>query len=333
MRKLATIEKIVDIQPIDGADSIEKVKVRGWWCVAKKGEFQVGSDCVYFEIDSLVPSSNPVFDFLKKGGSEKTMVVDGKEYKGYRLKTIRLRGQISQGLALPISMFSVSGNVGDDVSEQIGVVKYEAPIPAQLSGKVKGSFPSFMPKTDEERIQNMSDVLGGFYVTEKLDGASVSYFKKDGVFGVCSRNLELEDSEWNSQWEYARSVGLIDKMPNNFALQGEIVGEGIQGNSLGIKGKEVYFFNAYNIASGEYLDFKNFKTMIDGLGLKTVPILDENFSLPKTVDEMLKYAEGKSQLNPSVEREGVVVRPKVEMRYGGSRFSFKAISNKFLENE
>lgn len=335
MRKLATIEKIADIQPIEGADSIEKVKVREWWCVAKKGEFKIGSECVYFEIDSLLPLSNPIFDFLKKGSSEKAMVVDGKEYKGYRLKTIRLRGQLSQGLALPVSYFNFPlGEIGKDVSEYIGVVKYEAPIPAQLAGKVKGSFPSFIPKTDEERIQNMADVLGGFYVTEKLDGASFTCFKKDGVFGICSRNLELAESEGNTQWEFARQNDLENKIPDNFALQGELIGEGIQDNHYGLKGKDVYFFNAYNISAGEYLDFRNFKQMIDGLGLKTVPVLDENFSLPKSVDEMLSYAEGKSILNPLVEREGVVVRPKTEMRYKGGRLSFKAISNKFLlENE
>lgn len=333
MRKLATIQKIAEILPIDGADSIERVRIKEWWCVAKKGEFKIGDSCVYFEIDSLLPSSNSVFQFLAKGNKERTMTVEGKEYKGFRLKTIKLRGALSQGLALPIKndSWDFSGYaIDDEVSDIIGVVKYEPPIPAEMSGKMKGFFPAFIPKTDEERIQNMGEVLNGFYVTEKLDGASVTYFKKDGVFGVCSRNLELLESEGNTQWRLAREMGLLEKLPDNFALQGELIGEGIQKNPLKIKGQKVYFYNAYNILSGLYLDFLNFKQLLATLGLESVPVLDENFTLPNNVRGMLEYAEGKSALCPDAEREGVVVRPKTEMKYKGVRFSFKAISNKYL---
>ncbi len=342
MRHLATIQKISNVLAIEGAESIEKVQVKDWWCVAKKGEFRIGDFCVYFEIDSLLPSSNPLFHFLAKGTKEKKMTVDGRDYIGYRLKTIKLRGQISQGLALPVNpllsgidIFSDRNlNVeGCDVSEFLGVVKYEAPIPASLQGKVKGQFPGFIPKTDEERIQNMGHILGGFYVTEKLDGASVTYFKKDDVFGVCSRNLELEDAEGNTQWRLAREMNLIEKLPDNFAIQGELIGEGIQGNPLNILGQKVFFFNAYNIKSGSYLSFKHLREFIMGLNLNIVPIIDTQFTLPKNVEEMLEYAEGMSELNPNVEREGVVVRPKIEMMLNDQRFSFKAISNKYLLNE
>lgn len=331
MRKLVTIEKIEEVLAIDGADKIEKVRVKGWWVVARKGEFQVGDLCVFHEIDSFLPIT-PTYEFLLKGSPTKTMLVDGEDVKGIRLRTIKLRGQISQGLVLPVTEILIGLEVGTDVSSTLGVIKFEPQIPANLSGQVKGTFPSFIPKTDEERIQNMSDVLSGFYVTEKLDGTSVTFFKEDGVFGVCSRNLELADSDV-TQWQIARALGLVEALPDNIALQGELVGEGIQKNPLKIKGQKVFIYSAFNIATGEHLPFAGLKEICKSLNLETVPIIDENFTLPATVDEMLKYADGMSMLNPAVAREGVVVRSKGDMTYNGHRLSFKAISNQFLLSE
>lgn len=226
-------------------------------------------------------------------------------------------------------MNKIELQIGTDISDILGVVKYEPPIPAQLSGKVKGNFPGFLSKTDEERIQNMSDVLIGFYATEKLDGTSTTFYKNEGVFGVCSRNLELIESE-TTQWRIAKELDLIEKLPDGMCLQGELIGEGIQGNPLKIKGQKIYFFNAYNIKSGSYLNAENFFSFCSSLKLETVPIVYPNFSLPNTVDETLNMAEGKSALNPECEREGIVVRPKIEQTYKGQRLSFKAISNKYL---
>ena len=327
MRKLVTIEKINQVKPIEGADAIEAVRVRDWWVVSKKGEFKVDDKCLYFEIDSFLPVK-PEYEFLLRGSSPKKMLVEDVEREGIRLKTIKLRGQISQGLVLPMPE-GVEQEIGTDVSELLGVIKWEAPIPAELSGQAKGNFPSFIPKTDEERIQNMSDVLEKYYVTEKLDGTSTTYYKKDGVFGVCSRNLELKESD-NTQWKKARELDLANKLPDNFAIQCELVGEGIQKNPLKIKGQELYCFNAYNIQWGRYLDFKDFIGLCESIGVKTVPILDDNFSLPSSVSELLEYAEGKSALNLESEREGVVIRPKKETTYKQERLSFKAISNKYL---
>lgn len=331
MRKLVTIEKIKEKKPIEGADRLEAVRVREWWVVAKKDEFQVGSWCLYFEIDSFLPIL-PQYDFLLKGSKPKKMLVDGVEREGIRLKTIKLRGQISQGLVLP---YSPVGDVeeGKDVTDEMHVIKYEQPIPPELSGKVKGSFPSFIPKTDEERIQNMADILGGYYVTEKLDGTSTTYYKKDGVFGVCSRNLELKESD-GTQWRLAREMGIVENLKDDFAIQGETVGEGIQGNPYKLNGQHFFAFSIYYIERGQYLDYRSFIRLCESLNIKTVPVLDDNFSLPKSVKEMVNYAEGKSALNINSEREGVVVRPKAEMSYKGGRLSFKAISNKYLlENE
>ncbi len=331
MRKLATIVKIEELQPIQGADKIETARVRGWWVVVKKGDFKIGDTAVYFEIDSLLPDK-PEYEFLKRGSALKSSTLDGAVVTGIRLKTIRLRGALSQGLLLPVPKELKEVYVGQDVSEELGVFKYEAPIPAQLSGIAKGSFPGFIPKTDEERIQNMAEVINGYYVTEKLDGSSVTFYKKDGVFGACSRNLELVEGD-STQWKIARELNIVEKLPEGFAIQGELVGEGIQKNPLNITGHKVFFYNVFHIDAVRYLGHEQFVEFITGLGLETVPILETNFALPRTVDEVLKYAEGKSALCPTAEREGVVVRPMIEKQHRNGRFSFKAISNNYLLNE
>jgi RNA ligase (TIGR02306 family) len=217
-RKLASIRKISDIQPIEGADMIELVIVDGWKVVvAKNVGHKVGDLVIYCEIDSFLPIREE-FEFLRKSSYKK--MVDGTE--GFRLRTIRLKNQVSQGLVLPISVLNptdtniyVEPFEGLDVTEMLEIVKYEPPIPAELAGKVKGLFPSFLRKTDEERIQNLTLEYEGwknsdkrFYVTEKLDGSSATFYFKDGVFGVCSRNLELLETEGNTFWKVARQLKL-----------------------------------------------------------------------------------------------------------------------------
>jgi len=293
---------------------------------------------VYCEIDSFLPIRDE-FEFLRKSSYKKM-----GEQEGFRLKTIKLRGQVSQGLILPISVvpitqFATAHDLpeGLDVTEMLGIVKYEPPIPAELSGKVKGLFPSFIPKTDEERIQNLTKEYGEwkhqskhqFYVTEKLDGSSATYYIKDGEFGVCSRNLELLETEGNTFWKVARELNLEENMKatgKNISLQGELIGEGIQGNPYKIKGQTVRFFTGFDIDKYQRISFPELVVMLSDMGLQYVPILNQElgFVLPETVEDMLKYAEAKSVLNDKTEREGVVVRSM------DGTISFKAISNVFL---
>ncbi len=342
-RKLATIRKITNITPIEGADKIELVTVGGWKVVAAKDvNHKIGDLVVYCEIDSFLPIKEE-FEFLRKSSYKK--LSDGTE--GFRLKTIKLRGQVSQGLILPIKELSIfqfasSSNLseGDDVTNILGITKYEPPIPAELAGKVKGGFPHFIPKTDEERVQNLSKEYDEwklqskhkFYVTEKLDGSSATYYIKDGVFGVCSRNLELLETEGNTFWKVARDLDLENKMKSlnmNISLQGELIGEGIQGNPYKIKGQTVRFFTGFDIDKFERISFTQLVVMLMELNLQYVPVLNDEFGfvLPDTIEVMLEYAENKSQLNEDTEREGVVVRSM------DGTISFKAISNKFLLSE
>jgi RNA ligase (TIGR02306 family) len=330
-RKLASIRTITDIRPIENADMIELASVGGWnVVVAKNVGHKVGDWVVYCEIDSFLPIREE-FEFLRKSSYKKM-----GDREGFRLKTVKLRGQISQGLILPFHIlpFGDTFHEGQDVSDILGIIKYEPPIPAELAGKVKGVFPSFIPKTDEERVQNIAVEYTAlffnsnqkFYVTEKLDGSSATYYIKNGEFGVCSRNLELLETEDNTFWKVARHLGLEEKMSSlgrNISFQGELIGEGIQGNPYKIKGQTVKFFNIFDIDTQSKVGVYEFVQIIEELGLETVPILYD-FVLPESVEKMLDFAEGKSQLNSNTEREGLVVRS-----YDMS-ISFKAISNKFL---
>lgn len=196
MRNLASIQTIADLQPIEGADKIEVAQVLGWTCVVRRGEFKVGDKCVYIEIDSIVPD-RPVFEFLRD--------------RKFRVKTIKLRGQISQGLALPLSSFpelSPDIEIGTDVTEQLGITKYDTyeqgvqTKNAKIKGNTLALFPKFIPKTDEIRIQAVPEAVrdlakGPYYVTMKRDGTSATFFVvKHGrkiEFGVCSRTRMLKD--------------------------------------------------------------------------------------------------------------------------------------------
>ena len=343
-RKLATIRKIKEINPIEGADAIELAVVDGWQVVvAKNVGHQVGDLVVYCEIDSFLPIE-PEFEFLRKSSYKKM-----GDQEGFRLKTIKLRGQISQGLILPysvipIAQFATAADLpeGMDVSEMLGIVKYEPPIPAQLAGRVKGSFPSFLRKTDEERIQNLEKeytewTLSSkhqFYATEKLDGSSFTCYIKNGEFGVCSRNMDLLETEDNTFWAVARKLDLENKLRSfgkNICFQGEMVGSGIQGNHYNMKDQTVFFYNIFLIDEREYVGYDEFRNMLFDLDLACVPVLSYPFNFPAdsetalpTVSALLRSAEGKSVLNDKVEREGLVIRSM------DRTISFKAISNKFL---
>lgn len=330
MRKLATVRKIDAINPIPDADAIEVATVGGWKVVVKKGEYRVGDLAVYCEIDSWIPTE--LAAFLSKGQ-------EPREYngvKGERLRTVKLRGQVSQGLLLPTtSWIDNHCEEGDDLTEYFKIQKYEAPIPAQLAGEVRGMFPSFIPKTDQERIQNLTREFADWKAlsftweaTEKLDGSSMTVYVMDDDAGVCSRNLNLKESDTNSLWRVARTTGLIDKIKStgrNLALQGELVGEGIQGNRYKIKGQRFFLFDVYDITRGDYLSPKERIELVTSLKIEHVPVLDASRAInTDSVESLLIEAEAKSVLCDTAEREGIVFKSN-QMKE-----SFKVISNKFL---
>ena len=367
MRKLASIQTIADVQPIEGADAIVKVRVNDWWCVAKKNEFKVGDLCVYFEIDSLLPMTE-AFAFLANRGTKKSELEDGTIVEGYRLRTIKLKGQISQGLALPMSVLrdivvsktnfpnNLLQNIqmalayGDnDVTALIGVHKYEKPMNAQLRGVARGNFPSFLRKSDQERCQKSRRQIWDAYVAEdtfqvtvKLDGSSMTVFKidenfGDARFGVCSRNLELKETKENAFWATARQLDIEGMMEGdtNIMFQGELVAPNIQGNFEGVDKREFYIYNMFDVQNGEWFIPEETEILAEQFGLKHVPILHESV----TLRELFPNATQDTIVNdllayadgPSALggkfREGIVLK-----RTDG-QFSFKAISTRYLLGE
>lgn len=320
-RKLATIRQVKTVEPIPGADFIEIAKIDGWQCVVKKDEFQAGDLCVYFEIDSFLPIE-PQYEFLRKSSYKKM----GEE-EGFRLKTIKLKGQLSQGLALPLSSFSFHITtplvVGIDLTEILNIKKYERPVPIQMEGKVKRYFPSFIKKTDQERIQNISEeiITGGWIPTEKLDGTSFTCYKYNGEFGVCSRNLELCETEENLYWQIARKYNLEEILPDDVCIQGEIVGPGIQDNIYKLSEPTLFLFHIFYINLQTYSNLDTLKLFCHNNNINCVPVFDPIDLTGKSTDEILLLAEGKSAIGDT-EREGLVF-----YKYP---FSFKAISNRFL---
>lgn len=331
MRKLASIQIIANIEPIPDANVIRVASVLGWKTVIKDGQFNLGDRCVFVEIDAVFPAKPEFAEFLKRGN---------------RLKTIRLRGQISQGVCLPMSILPAGNyNVGDDVTEILGITKYEPPIPACLGGVAKGLFPSFIPKTDEPRVQLLQDVLNKyqgheFYITEKLDGSSATYYLKDGQFGVCSRNLEMLETETNTLWKLAKYCEIENKLRNlksNIAIQGELIGEGIQKNIYKIRGQKFYIFNIFDIDKSRYLplpDIQNYLQIMNNgcpVKLELVPLVG-SVALSNSIDEIVQQSIGFSILNKESPREGLVFRPKTQEIWDADfgRISFKAINPEYL---
>lgn len=327
MRKLATVRRVDDIRPIENAEAIEVAVFGGWKVVVKKNEYKKNDLAIYLEVDSFVP--HKIAPFLSKGKEPKLFA----GVLGERLKTVRLRGQLSQGLVLPMSSLPSDFYVeGQDVSELLGVVKWEPPITTFAPEGTKAQFPSFLVKTDQERIQNLYNDYEDFksepewIYTEKLDGTSFTAYYLDGDFGVCSRNLEIKLDSSSVYTQVARLYDLQEKMESlgrNLAIQGEVLGGKIQKNRYGLSNYQLYLFDVYDIVEGKYLPQQDLEAIADYLGVPTVPILKVG-GLPSTLDDLLLEADGVSILGNKPLREGFVVKNKCRT------VSFKVISNNFL---
>jgi len=407
LRKLVTVRTIDDINPIEGADAIEVATIGGWNVVTKKGEFKAGDKCVYFEIDSFLPTGNPAWQFLV---DKSPRTFEG--VVGHRLRTIKLRGQVSQGFIIPLSATPeiTDPQEGVDYADTFGIKKWEQPLPAELVGQAEGLFPSWMRKTDQERCQNLvndifqtedvlvdfsimaqtmtaealaalnekgiiewvGDGLGGrwmkvnkasvddrYEVTMKLDGSSCTVFARSTISpedpslvqtesGVCSRNLQLKVNAENADNTFIRValqsglLGALEDMSRdgcgNVAVQGELMGPGIQGNRENLKVHQLFIFDVQFLdAGGGYLtpsERGSFMRALYDRGVspdlvKHVPVLYSGVTLAElgitNVKELLAAAEHPSLVHPIAEGD-------VYKRMDGG-FSFKAISNLFLAKE
>lgn len=342
-RSLARIARIDGVTPIVGADAIECARIGGWTVVIKKDEFRTDDLAVYFEIDSFLPAGNPSWQFLVDKSSRLF-----NERKGHVLRSIKLRGQVSQGLLLGLYVLEAAGMstdklaVGEDVSEVLGVLKYEAPVPAELAGVARGLFPARVPKTDQERIQNLSAELAEWHqdplltweVTEKLEGSSCTFAWLNEDVHVCSRNLDLLDTDDNSLWRLAKELSVSKKFAEHFggrnlALQGEVVGYGVQGNIYGLRTQKFYLFDVYDADQRRYLNPAERLRVATLMGLEQVPLVESAFRLPTATTQtgmgsLLAYADGTSALKQAQLREGLVFKANQKS------VSFKIISNKYL---
>ena len=378
-RALAHVEKIEWIKQIEGADNIELIGVLGWVCIAKKNEFQVGDKAVYIEIDSKCPENDERFSFLAS--------------KKYKVKTMKLGkfNVVSQGLALPLSLFSELGDLdcGADVTEKLHITYYSQDDIARKTNKVNPdakyksmaarhpklfknpiirkmmknkfgkrvlfllfgnkkkdnpkAFPNWIVKTDETRIENAPfylDSTDEWVKTEKLDGTSCTYAvekkkKNKYEFIVCSRNVRQADRnqecfhESNIYWELADKYE-IEKILTDYAreykydrvvVQGEGVGN-VQGNPYKLKENDFYVFNlVVNGTRATPLETYNF---CDKYSLNHVPVVDYEYKLPNTMEEMKLEADGYSVINSKVKREGFVYRSL------DGKQSFKNVSREYL---
>ncbi len=367
MRKLASIQKIKSLEPIENADSIEKAIVLGWECVVKKGEFNIEDLCVYCEIDSVLPEK-PEFEFLKD--------------RKYRIKTIKLRGQISQGICFPLTILPKNNyNEGDDVTEIIGITKYLSPSERHeleqieqrikrdknkirkfmmryswfrmlfLSRTKKSGFPYWISKTDEERIQNMPWVLEQFkdkyvYVTEKIDYQSGTWTGKiiprfGGLLGkllplkkyqfvVCSRNLTTNNKN-SLYWQIAKKYNLEEILRKNpdLTIQGEQGDVGIQGNKYELNEPKMWIFNLIDHQTGFHYNYEEIETFCIDNKLDYVPIIKKCYikDIGTNISDWVEFSKGKSFINPNIQREGIVVRC---VENGQKLLSFKVVNPDFL---
>jgi len=386
-RKLASIQKIIKLFPIEGADRIECAQVLGWECVVVKDTFKEGDLCVYFECDSQLPI-HPVFEFMAN--------------RHYRVKTAKFKKQISQGLALPLEILdnfidtskarvgayanfalyrSMKFKEGDDVTKLIGVTKYDPrpedsnpdsikknnPIVKYLMnysafrkiyrvivpGKTKGSFPEFIFKTDETRIQSSPSILTKnrnepFYFTEKLDGSSATYFYNDKLsgkrfgifnkdlgngFGVCSRNLRLVHKDNSNWWKYALEHNIEETVKAlsyclgySVAIQGELIGPSIQENKYKRNTLEFYCYNIFNIDTQSYISFEGKYHLCEKFGIPTVPVVaEESITEEVTIPYLVALSKRKSLIKKDILAEGIVGR-----NVKNDSISFKVINPEWL---
>ena len=368
MRKLAYFEEIKAIKPIPGADKIECAEILGWEIVVKKGEFKVGDICIYVEIDSVFPDM-PCFEFLRS--------------RNFRIKTIKLKSQISQGIAFHPSIIKelnpnfdlTSIKIGQDLTETLFITKYdpEAELDSEPENNhvkkswfenkfnyykwklfgikpiKKGSFPSDVPKTDEERVQNMGKKLQSFkdqvmYITEKLEGTSATFvyrqsgnwlskfFNQNGLFQVCSRNRIVFNSQKGGESNHhlvdvAKKYNIHEKLRRlnrNVAIQGECIGPKIQGNIYKLPDLELRIFQIFDLDKQSYISYTEMLSLLKELELPMVPLLNDFHHLNEDVKYYIELSKGKSKINDQIDREGIVIR------HLNRNFSFKSINPEYL---
>ena len=354
MRRLATVRQIDKIEHIENSDRLDKATIGGWSVVVGRNEFKQGDNVVYFEIDSALPVADERFSFLKERCLKRWMNHGELILETIRIKTIKLRGVISQGLIMPLSEFPelrLNSVSGDDVTEILGVEHYDELAEkcgriqgvAKIQGNAKGNFPShIVPKTDEERIANLVEYFDTkkgveFECTFKDDGSSMTvlYSKQldeNCPINVCSRNINLKDEADNIFWFTAKKYNILENLTKyceenkmEIAIQGELVGPGVNSNRDKYEEHEYHVFRIYNISEHRWLTPEERYELCNILNLEHVHVYKKHF---KVFDEIKSMEEMNAFVNLKTLRgnklEGIVFKT-----YDGN-CSFKHINPEYL---
>jgi len=335
-RRLASEDHITDLRPIPDADAIEVGTVRGWDVVVRKGEYTSGDDVIYVEPDAALPIDDQRFAFLAPRG---TKTIDGHLY--HVLRTARLRGQLSQGIVFPAQEFAQESTDPRGLDEALGILLWTPPAPPMGADQIGPWDLSWLKKTDAERVQNLSDAWlqsadDGLWVpTEKIDGTSVTYVLDEGRLRIYSRNWELDSSNPEATPVLlATHYGLDAWMAHHGmdAVQGEMYGEGVNANRLGIKGQRLGLFAAWRREKGYAVDaFDELYSTGPYEGLDVAPVI-EGLAFPSTVREALHQADGRTSLISQKLAEGIVWHHRGDKAFPelDYRLVFKAVSATYL---
>jgi len=310
MSNLATIQIVKNVRPCPNADSLDIVQVLGWQVVTKRGEFAEGDLAVYVVIDTVLPEV-PEFEFLRN--------------KSFRIKPIKLRGEASAGIVFPTSILARFGYdeplvEGTDVTTIIGVIHYERLLPPELAGQRIGGLPSFLIMTDEDNLRSypraLSELNGKpYYITQKDDGSSATFYIKDNVFGVCSRKVDLKENDSNSFWKIAKTHDIENALRSAFpntdiAIQGELCGPGIQKNKIRLTQPKLSVFNLFDIRTQSYFGYEDLTKFTSDYNLSMVKLIGAGSAFDYSLEDLLVFAN-KQQYSTDNFAEGIVIRPKV----------------------
>ena len=351
MTKLATIQKIHSILPHPNKDveRLEIGKILEWPVVIPKGQFKNESLVVFIQIDSIVPFTNPYFAFMER--------------QKYRVWSAKFKGSPSQGLVCPITILPYKvGDIiapaippkegtilftnykeGEDVTEILGITKYEKGLDATICGDAKGSFPTnLISITDEDNLLNYAEVLNELdglecYITVKADGSSMTTFYNNGEVGVCSRRLEQK--EGTGFWKIADKYDLPNKLKARgqyLAIQAEACGGKIQGNPLGLTEPTMFVFNVKDLFTGKWYGFKEIALICEDLSVPMVQLVQLPFVFDKAIHTVaylqdlankVTYTTATGQIKKG---EGIVLRTTVP-KY--SSILGKALSVKVINQD
>mgnify|MGYP000223230829 CR=1 FL=1 len=328
--KLVTIEQIATREKHPNADRLHIYTLEGLaWQVVSNVKYEVGDIVGFVHTDTVAPD-NGKFEFLR----------DAK----FRIKPIKLRGVRSNGMLLPTSEINDLHEhlpFGADIGEEIGFKKYHKPQPLTLGGEVAGPFPkSIVPQTDEERLQNMPQLIealsetGAAYATIKHDGSSATFIKtEEGEFRVCSRQQELRETEKNAFWKVARKYNLAEEMVNGTVIQAELIGPKVQGNPEKVDELEIRVFNVWTLWNGKLASFPELEEWCIQLKIPMADIYGTFIGdeIPTTV-EAYEALSRKVQYGPNP-GEGLVWRPMYP-RFNQelqTTLSFKVINDNYKD--